>query len=68
MTEYFTNLILLFNDYFQQDGKSQSCYLTELDQVAQLEGRYSELWSQCQRCQGSLHQDVICGNRDWCVL
>jgi DNA polymerase delta subunit 1 len=22
------------------------------------------LWSQCQRCQGSLHQDVLCSSRD----
>ena len=50
-----------------REGKQASCYVTELDQVGQLEGRYSELWSHCQRCQGSLHHDVICGNRDWCV-
>jgi DNA polymerase delta subunit 1 len=23
-----------------------------------------QLWSQCQRCQGSLHQDVLCTSRD----
>jgi len=22
------------------------------------------LWTQCQRCQGSLHQDVLCTSRD----
>ena len=25
---------------------------------------YSDLWTQCQRCQGSLHQEVICQNND----
>lgn len=25
-----------------------------------LEERFSRLWTQCQRCQGSLHEDVIC--------
>lgn len=30
-----------------------------------LEERFSRLWTQCQRCQGSLHEDVICTR---CVL
>lgn len=25
---------------------------------------YSRVWTQCQRCQGSLHQDVLCTSRD----
>ncbi|KAF3846592.1 hypothetical protein F7725_003670 [Dissostichus mawsoni] len=25
-----------------------------------LEERFSRLWTQCQRCQGSLHEDVLC--------
>ncbi|KLO05308.1 hypothetical protein SCHPADRAFT_933696 [Schizopora paradoxa] len=25
---------------------------------------YSRLWTQCQRCQGSLHQDVLCSSKD----
>lgn len=29
-----------------------------------LEVRFSRLWTQCQRCQGSLHQDVLCTSRD----
>lgn len=29
-----------------------------------LEVRFARLWTQCQRCQGSLHQDVICTSRD----
>ncbi len=29
-----------------------------------LEDQFSALWTQCQRCQGSLHQDVLCTSRD----
>ena len=30
----------------------------------QLQSRFSRLWTQCQRCQGSLHSEVLCSNRD----
>ena len=33
-------------------------------QVAALETEYGLLWTQCQRCQGSLHLDVLCTSRD----
>lgn len=29
-----------------------------------LDAEYNALWTQCQRCQGSLHQDVLCTSRD----
>uniref|UniRef100_A0A3B4AS68 DNA polymerase n=1 Tax=Periophthalmus magnuspinnatus TaxID=409849 RepID=A0A3B4AS68_9GOBI len=29
-----------------------------------LEEHFSRLWTQCQRCQGSLHEDVLCTSRD----
>ena len=29
-------------------------------QVTLLEQRFSRLWTQCQRCQDSLHQDILC--------
>ncbi|KAL4435029.1 hypothetical protein ABPG77_003854 [Micractinium sp. CCAP 211/92] len=32
--------------------------------VNDLEAQFSALWTQCQRCQGSLHQDVLCASRD----
>ena len=35
-----------------------------LTAVAELEAAYGALWTQCQRCQGSLHQDVLCTSRD----
>jgi DNA polymerase delta subunit 1 len=28
------------------------------------EADFSKLWSQCQRCQGSTHQEVLCSSRD----
>jgi len=39
-------------------------YLDKLGQANELEDRFSKLWTQCQRCQGSLHQDVLCSSRD----
>lgn len=28
------------------------------------ETAFARLWTQCQRCQGSLHQDVLCTSKD----
>ncbi|CAO3621990.1 unnamed protein product [Cunninghamella echinulata] len=39
-------------------------YKKQIDSVSELEIKFSRLWTQCQRCQGSLHQDVICSNND----
>ena len=39
-------------------------YARGLATVNDLEGAFSALWTQCQRCQGSLHQDVLCTSRD----
>ncbi|CAD7696782.1 unnamed protein product [Ostreobium quekettii] len=35
-----------------------------LAQVNDLESHFGRLWTQCQACQGSLHQDVLCTSRD----
>ena len=35
-----------------------------LNTVNDLERDFNRLWTQCQRCQGSLHQDVLCTSRD----
>jgi DNA polymerase delta subunit 1 len=29
-----------------------------------LEKKHSELWTQCQRCQGDMHRPVLCSNKD----
>ncbi|EAT82147.2 DNA polymerase [Parastagonospora nodorum] len=39
-------------------------YTKTLSKVSELEVRFSRLWTQCQRCQGSVHCEVICESRD----
>ncbi|KAI7877041.1 hypothetical protein K492DRAFT_239410 [Lichtheimia hyalospora FSU 10163] len=39
-------------------------HLHQLKVFRDAETAYSRLWTQCQRCQESLHQDVICSNND----
>ncbi|KAK3378546.1 DNA polymerase family B-domain-containing protein [Podospora didyma] len=39
-------------------------YKKTLDKVSDLEIRFGRLWTQCQRCQGSMHCEVICSSKD----
>ncbi|KAH7386129.1 catalytic subunit DNA polymerase-like protein delta [Pyrenochaeta sp. MPI-SDFR-AT-0127] len=39
-------------------------YQKTLGKVSELEVRFARLWTQCQRCQGSIHCEVICASRD----
>ncbi|ORX95879.1 DNA polymerase delta catalytic subunit [Clohesyomyces aquaticus] len=39
-------------------------YQKTLSKVSELEVRFARLWTQCQRCQGSIHCEVICSSRD----
>ena len=39
-------------------------YKKTLDKVSDLEVRFGRLWTQCQRCQGSMHNEVICSSKD----
>jgi len=39
-------------------------YLKQIDKVREHEELYSRTWTQCQSCQGSLHQEVLCTSRD----
>ncbi len=39
-------------------------YQNTLHKVSALEVSFGRLWTQCQRCQGSLHCQVICESRD----
>jgi DNA polymerase delta subunit 1 len=39
-------------------------YTKTLNRVSELEVRFGRLWTQCQRCQGSLHNEVICSSKD----
>jgi DNA polymerase delta subunit 1 len=39
-------------------------YQKTLSKVSELEVRFARLWTQCQRCQGSIHCEVICSSKD----
>ncbi|KZT09911.1 uncharacterized protein LAESUDRAFT_673547 [Laetiporus sulphureus 93-53] len=39
-------------------------YQKQVTTTSEFQVRFSRLWTQCQRCQGSLHQDVLCTSRD----
>lgn len=39
-------------------------YKKTLSKVSELEVRFARLWTQCQRCQGSIHCEVICSSKD----
>jgi DNA polymerase delta subunit 1 len=45
-------------------GKEGEIYLSKLEDVNTQQESFSQLWTECQRCQGSFHQDVICSNKD----
>jgi len=38
--------------------------MRKLEEVNEQQHLHSKLWTECQRCQGSFHQDVICSNKD----
>ncbi|XP_026684257.1 DNA polymerase delta catalytic subunit-like [Diaphorina citri] len=45
-------------------AKEKQYYEAENDKYQQLEKKFCQLWTQCQTCQGSLHEQVICTSRD----
>ena len=44
--------------------KEVEIYTRTLHDVNTHQQLYSQLWTECQHCQGSFHQEVICSNRD----
>ncbi|KAF9054588.1 DNA polymerase family B-domain-containing protein [Panaeolus papilionaceus] len=44
--------------------RTQELYNKHVTMSSQLQVRFARLWTQCQRCQGSLHQDVLCTSKD----
>ncbi|WVR03623.1 hypothetical protein IAU60_000616 [Kwoniella sp. DSM 27419] len=44
--------------------KLPELYQKQVVQTSALQVDFARLWTQCQRCQGSLHQDVICTSAD----
>ncbi|CAG9783630.1 unnamed protein product [Diatraea saccharalis] len=55
----------LCNHCLEKEGK---LYITEVFKLRQLEEKFSRLWTECQRCQGSLHEEVLCTNRDCTIF
>ncbi|XP_024962995.1 DNA polymerase delta catalytic subunit isoform X1 [Cynara cardunculus var. scolymus] len=45
-------------------GREAELYCKTVANVSELEKLFGKLWTQCQECQGSLHQDVLCTSRD----
>ncbi|XP_048442279.1 DNA polymerase delta catalytic subunit isoform X2 [Pyrus x bretschneideri] len=45
-------------------GREAELYCKTVAHVSELEMLFGRLWTQCQECQGSLHQDVLCTSRD----
>ena len=39
-------------------------YTKSVKKVGELEVRFGRLWTQCQRCQGSMHSEVLCSSKD----
>ncbi|XP_034948742.1 DNA polymerase delta catalytic subunit [Chelonus insularis] len=46
------------------ENKEIEIYQNELYAARRLEEKFCRLWTECQRCQGSLHQEVLCSSRD----
>lgn len=42
------------------ESREAELFHNELQAQHKLEEKFARLWSECQRCQGSLHQEVIC--------
>ncbi|KAM3750541.1 hypothetical protein ACB098_04G044200 [Castanea mollissima] len=45
-------------------GREAELYCKTVVNVSEQEMLFGRLWTQCQECQGSLHQDVLCTSRD----
>ncbi|KAG7170869.1 DNA polymerase delta-like [Homarus americanus] len=44
--------------------RESEVYMQQMTVLCTLEEKFSRLWTQCQRCQGSIHEEVICTSRD----
>ncbi|KAI7870138.1 DNA polymerase family B-domain-containing protein [Spinellus fusiger] len=50
------------------ESKKGELYMDQLGPLNDLEVKYSRLWTQCQRCQGSTYREVICTNNDCSIF
>uniref|UniRef100_A0A1I8F928 DNA-directed DNA polymerase n=1 Tax=Macrostomum lignano TaxID=282301 RepID=A0A1I8F928_9PLAT len=46
------------------EPNESALYQREVGVLRVLEEKFNRLWTECQRCQGSLHEDVLCTSRD----
>lgn len=46
------------------EEKAPQVVMEKMKELREKENEYNRLWTNCQRCQGSLLQPVICSNRD----
>jgi len=46
------------------EEQSAKIVMDRMQELREKEEEYNRLWTQCQRCQGSLLEPVICSNRD----
>ena len=44
--------------------KKQEIYIERRMELLKAEKIYGDMWVQCQRCQSSLHSDILCSSRD----
>ena len=49
-------------------GKAGDIYQKEIATLYSLEEKFNRLWTQCQRCQGSLHEEVLCTRYTHCIV
>lgn len=45
-------------------SRASEIYQNEVNHLNSFEEKFARLWTQCQRCQGSLHEEVLCTSRD----
>lgn len=45
-------------------SRSGEMYIKSLYDVRELQERFSRLWTECQRCAGTLHNEVLCSNKN----
>lgn len=67
----FSRRILMMLTFLEDGAICKNCrprtgelYQKQVSIVSAYQVRFSRLWTQCQRCQGSLHQDVLCESKD----
>jgi DNA polymerase delta subunit 1 len=50
--------------YCADQGREAEVYMDRVAKVNRLERQFASAWTQCQRCQGSFHETVLCSSRD----